>query len=55
MTIAMGVIARSFRSLDTENQPVPVLMTFSDIKGFNMKKIQEFLDEPGEKGTPGKG
>ncbi|HLP47436.1 MAG TPA: hypothetical protein VK469_15920, partial [Candidatus Kapabacteria bacterium] len=45
-TIAMRVIARSLRSLDTEIQPVPVLMTFSDIKGFNdPEKLERLIIE----------
>lgn len=45
-TIAMRVIARSLRFLNTENQPVPVLMTFSDIKGFNdPEKLERLIIE----------
>ncbi|MDQ1350947.1 MAG: hypothetical protein QG657_1249, partial [Acidobacteriota bacterium] len=42
-TIAMRVIARSFRYLETEIQPVPVLMTFSDIKGMSDPEKLECL------------
>ncbi len=47
-TIAMRVIARSLWTLDEEIQPVPVIMSFSDIKGITdrqglEKKIIEKL------------
>lgn len=40
-TIAIRVIARATRTFDTDSQPVPVLMTFSDIKGITQPEQLE--------------
>jgi len=45
-TIAMRVIARSLGTIDTGIQPVPVLMTFSDIKGItDPEKLEQKIVE----------
>jgi hypothetical protein len=57
-TIAMRVIARATRSLDPDSPPMPVLMTFSDIKGITqpdqlvqviIEKLKYFQFEKGDK------
>ncbi|UCH92297.1 MAG: NACHT domain-containing protein [Candidatus Aminicenantes bacterium] len=57
-TIAMRVIARATRTFDTDIQPVPVLMTFSDIKGITrpdqlehiiIEKLKFYQFEKGDK------
>jgi predicted NACHT family NTPase len=57
-TIAMRVIARATRTFDTDSQPVPVSMTFSDIKGISdpdrlehiiIEKLKYYQFEKGDK------